>query len=150
MNSKAKFLVALLSLTAIIVIYLFVSSPLPRLARRIANADSIVVTISHSPVSIPITGEDVKRVIQAVSFAKRERPPWGMTDSCIYDVKVTFFSGTNPVGKIVSCTSLFMVNGKKYRDDTGVLGAVAVAPICEAYVEWGRKQTESKDRVTSP
>jgi hypothetical protein len=125
-------------------VYVFVSYPLPRFARRIANADRAVASMKQGAVSITIAGEDAKRLVQAISSAKRERPPWGMSDACIYDVRITFFRGTETLGDILSCTRLFIVGGKKYRDETGVLGELAVSPVHAAYVEWGRKQMESK------
>ena len=144
MSTKAKSFVALTLLVIAVGAYVFVSFPLPRFARRIASADRAVASMKHGAVSITITGEDAKQLVQAVSSAKRERPPWGMTDACIYDVRITFFKGTEALGDILSCTRLFIVSGKKYRDETGVLGKLAVSPVQAAYVERGRKQMESK------
>jgi hypothetical protein len=144
MNTKVKSLIALLLVVAVVVIYLFVSYPLPGFARRIANADRVVVTMLRTPVSITITGEDARRLVQAVSSAKRERLPWGTAYACIFDVRVTFFEGTNALGEILSCMGLFIVSGKKYHDDTGTLVTLAATPIHNAYGEWDRKQMEFK------
>jgi len=94
----------------------------------------------QSPVTITITGEDVGRVSYAVSSAKRER----MGDSCIYDVTLTFFKDTNVLGSILTCTSLFYADGKKYNDKTGLIAKLAVVPIHQKYTEWEQKQPESK------
>jgi hypothetical protein len=144
MSTKAKSLAGLLVIVVAVGTYVFVSNPLPRFARRIASADHVVASMKQGAVSITIAGEDATRLVQAVSSAKRERPPWGMEDACIYDVRIAFYEGTKPLGDILSCTRLFIVSGKKYRDDTGLLGALAVHPIQNAYVEWGRKHMESK------
>jgi HAMP domain-containing protein len=140
MNARVKSLIAILLVVAAAAIYFFVASPLRRFTRRIANVDRVVATMSKSPVSIAITGEDAKLLVQAVSSAKRERPPWGMGDACIYEVRLAFLEGTNGLGDLLSCGHLFIVSGKKYRDDTGLLGTLAVTPIHNAYAEWWRKQ----------
>ena len=140
MVSKTRFVGALILPAVAVGLYLFVSYPLARFARRIASADRVVVSMKQGAVSINILGDDAKRVIQAVSSAKGERPPWGMSDACIYDVKITFFKGSEALGDILSCTQLFIVSGKKYRDETGDLGRLAVSPAHAAYVDWERRQ----------
>jgi hypothetical protein len=144
MSTKTKSFVALALVTVAVGLYVFVSYPLPRFARRIATADRVVASTKQGPVSITITGENAKTLIQAVSSAKRERPPWGMDDACIYDVRITFFEGAEALGDILSCMELFIVDGKKYRDETGMLGKLAVSPVHQAYVELLGKQMESK------
>lgn len=44
-----------------------------------------------------------------------------MEDASIYGDHLMFFAGTNALGNIRAAGSLFLVNGKKYRDDTGVM-----------------------------
>ena len=145
MSTKTKSLAALVLVTVTVGVYGFVSYPLPRFAHRIASADRVVASAEHGAVSITLTGEDAKTLVQALSSAKRERPPWGMADACIYDVRITFFEGAQALGDIVSCTQLFILDGKKYRDETGVLGKLAVSPVHQAaYVYTSGKQMESK------
>lgn len=144
MPTKSKSFVALALVTVAVGFYLFVSYPLPRFARRIAVADRVVASTTQGHVSITLTGDNAKALIQAVSSAKRERPPWGMGDACIYDVRITFFEGAKALGDILSCTELFIVDRKKYRDETGMLGKLAVLPVHQAYAELLGKQMESK------
>ena len=120
--------------------YLFLKFPLSRFAARIANADRVVASMSEGTASITLTGENARKLAEAVSSAKRERPPLGMADACIYDVRITFFQGTNVLGDILSCNRLFMVGGRKYRDESGVIGLLAVTPAHTAYVEQQRRQ----------
>ncbi len=143
MNRKAAYRFGLLVLGALMVIGFLLRSTLPIFARRIADADRVVATMwpsAHSPAKITLTGTEARRIIQAVSSAKRERPPWGMDDACIYDVWVTFFQGTNELGRIETCSSLFILKGKKYREDSGVLAALAVGPVHSAFRDWWRER----------
>ena len=140
MNHNVKRLSILVSLMVVVVICLTLLSPLARFSRRIANADHIVVAMVHSPVNLTITGEDIGRISHAVSSAERET----MGDSCRYDVTLTFFKNTNVLGNILTCTSLFYTDGKKYNDKTGLIAKLAVDPIRQKYTEWEQKQLESK------
>jgi hypothetical protein len=125
---KVKFLAALVLVIGVIVAYVFVSYPLPRFARRIAAADHVFASMKHGAVSVTITGEDAKKV----------------SDGCIYDVKITFFKGSEALGDILSCTRLFIVSGKKYRDETGLLGRLAVSLLIRHAMS-GNESNESPD-----
>jgi hypothetical protein len=144
MTTKIKSLVALILVVGAAGAYLFVSYPLPRFARRIASADRVVASMKQGTLSISITGEDAKRLVQVVSSAKRPRTPWPweMQRAYFFDVRITFYEGTNELGDILSTISIFKVNGQRYRDDTGVLGTLAVRPVHNAYAEQGGRVME--------
>ncbi|HWI57091.1 MAG TPA: hypothetical protein VNZ22_07680, partial [Bacillota bacterium] len=104
---------------------------------RIASADHVVVANSSArPQAFKIGGEDAKRLVRAVSCAKRYISRPGLEDASIYGDKATFFAGTNALGCIQACGRLFMVNGKKYQDDTGVVRALVSDGRQIAYSEW--------------
>jgi hypothetical protein len=142
-KNKAAYRIGLLLVVLLGLIGFLAHSPLSGFARHIADADRVVTTMwphIHCPVNITLTGNDATSAIRAVSSANRE----GATDACVYDVWVTFFHGTNELGYIETCGTFFILNGKKFRDDTGVLKALAVAPIKRAYSAWGENRQETR------
>jgi hypothetical protein len=100
----------------------FLAFPLSRFAAKIAGADPVLASTTKGRASITLIVESARKLIEAVSSAKRKRSPLGVTDACIYDVKITFLRGTNVLGDILSCKGLFIASGRKYRDDSGVIG----------------------------
>ena len=115
-------------------------------AHRIADADRIVGTYARSSVSVTVRGDDAKRIIRAVSSGSPARPSFGMDWACIYDVKATFFKGTNVLDDIEICSSLFLLHHSKppFRDDTGLLHDIVYAPVSKAAQEAEMKKIETQ------
>jgi hypothetical protein len=145
MSGRNKSIFAVFLTLAAFSAYLFLAFPLSRFAAKIARADQVVASTTKGTASITIIGENARRLIEAVSSAKRKRYPPGVTDACIYDVKITFLRGTNVLGDILSCKDIFIVSGRKYRDGSGVIGELAVTPIRTAYAEQHRRQREETE-----
>ena len=104
---------------------------------RIATADHVVVANrSARPQAFTIPGEDARRFIRAVSCARRYIPRPGLEDASIYGDRSTFFVGTNALGDLRACGNLFIVNGRKYRDDTGVVRKLLSDGRQRAHSEW--------------
>ncbi|MCL4178915.1 MAG: hypothetical protein KJ072_14385 [Verrucomicrobia bacterium] len=108
---------------------------LGRFASRIAACDRIVCTLSHSAISVTLADHDVRTVIGTVSSASPARLPFGRDYAAAYDMKATFFQGTEAVGDIRICGSLFRItpNGAPFKDETGSIRALIGNPILEAY-----------------
>jgi len=119
---------------------------LAKFAQKIATSDHVVgsrwITYpSRKELSISLTGEDARRVVQAVSSASSGRPPSGMAWANMYFVTATFFKGTDVLGKIkIDGGALFRIDGGEYRDTTfkrdgvgchGVLKDLVCAPLLE-------------------
>jgi hypothetical protein len=117
MHRNAKRAVALL---LIVVAGLCACSRQSTLARRIAKADRVIATNRYGGFSISITGEEARRVIQAVSAAKKENPLIEASP----DLRIEFFQGTNLLGAVGMCRSVIGIDGTSYSDRTGVLEAL--------------------------
>jgi hypothetical protein len=101
-----------------------------------------------------LTGEDAKRVVQAVSSASSDRPPFGTAWANRYLVTATFFNGTNVLGEIVIDEgALFRAYGGEYRDDSfkqagdgvsGVLRDLICAPLGKLVQETEMKELENR------
>jgi hypothetical protein len=128
---------------------------LAKFAQKITTTDDIVASKwtlypSRKMMSLSLTGEDAKRVVQAVSSASSGRPPFGMAWANMYLVTATFFRGTNVLGKIViDDGELFKVDGREYRDVSkldghGVLRDLICAPLGKIVRETEEKELESQ------
>jgi hypothetical protein len=115
---------------------------LARFAHQIAQTDRIVTTRVRSSVSLTITGEAARKVVRAVSSAASHRPPFGMATSCSFMEKATFYRGTNVLGDIEICSSLFLIRGAQppFIENSGVLNATVCKPVRAAY----NKEEEAK------
>jgi hypothetical protein len=111
-------------------------------ARQIDSTDHIVVTYSSRPVNLVIAGEDAKRVVQAVSSSRSNRPRSGTRNKCQYSVKAAFLRGTNVLGDIEICSYIFLIHHdpSPFRDDTGFLKTIVYEPTTDAYF----KEREAK------
>ena len=132
---------------------------LTKLAEKIARTDHIVASEwtlypSRKKMSLSLTGEDAKRVVQAVSSACSGRPPFGGAWKNMYLVTATFLQGTNVLGEImIDDGELFRVDGRVYRDvsfkldndgGSGVLRDLVCAPLGKIVHETETKELESQ------
>ena len=119
---------------------------LARFAHRIAAADRIVGTYAQSPVALSFAGEDVTKVVLAVSSASPDRPPLGTVTSCSFCGKATFLKGTKVLDDIETCGSLFLIRHHypPFQDESGVLDAIVSRPVGLAAQEAKLKQLENK------
>jgi len=126
---------------------------LGRFAQRITNADRVVASMwPRREIKLSLTGEDARRVVQAVSSAKSGRPPSGMAWANMYLTKVGFFQGTNCLGEIeIDSGELFRAGGREYRDVSiqgntshGVLAQLVCAPVRQMVREVQEKEAETK------
>ncbi len=92
------------------------------LARQIANADHLVVSNVFDGFTISIKGEEAKRVVEAVSTARKESDP-GL--STCRELRIEFFQGTNALGTVEACHALIGIDRMHYIDRTGVLEALS-------------------------
>jgi len=95
-------------------------SPQGRLARQIAKADRVVLTNAYQGFSISVTGSEARRIVRAVSSA-RKLPP-NATSSV--EFRTEFYRGTNLLGAVVGCGRGFGVDGIGYDDNSGALQAL--------------------------
>ncbi len=103
---------------------------LARFARRLADTDRIVATtIVDKSVSVVLTGNGAKRVVEAVSTGGSIRTPPEVEPPALYGTRATFYHGTNALGDIRLCASLFLIPHSKapFRDYTDALVSLNVA-----------------------
>jgi len=132
---------------------------LAKFSQKITTSDHVVASRrtlhpSRKEMSLSLTGEDAKCVVQAVSSAGSGRPPFGMAWANMYLVTAIFFKGTNVLGKItIDDGELFRVDGGEYRDvsfkqngdgGSGVLRDLISAPLGKIVHEAETKALESR------
>jgi len=95
---------------------------------------------------VTLTGDDLKRVFQAVSSAGSARPPSGLDWAATYAVKATFLQGTQALGHIQMCGSLFLPDGSKppFRDESGILKSLVDTPASKAFADAERQKLEGR------
>ena len=130
---------------------------LAKFAKEIASADRIVaiqstLSMHHAPelISLTLTGQDAKRVIQAVSSGRADRQRY----SNEYMRAAKFFSGKNVLGEIrIDGGELFMADGRQYRGasfrpngdgGTGALNDLICTPLEKMVEEAEIKAIESQ------
>jgi hypothetical protein len=88
-------------------------------ARQIAGADRVVVSDINDGdgPKVAMSGDDVAQVINAIGMASRHSKVY----LCGFSTKVEFFRGDQSLGSVLNCGSLVLINGKQYRNDSGVL-----------------------------
>src|ERR1051325_1102906 len=104
-------------------------------AHRIAGADRIVATNWVASVSVTITGDDTKKVVQAISLAGSGRPPFGTDWANIYTVNAKFYRGAKVLGEIeMDGGGLFLIHYQEpaFRERTGLLHDLVYKPVSEA------------------
>lgn len=118
---------------------------LARFAHQIADTDRIVGTWERSSVRLTLMGDDAKKVVRAVSSAVSARMP-NAEFACKYSATATFYKGTNVLGHIEMCNSLFLLKTSQppFFDDSGSLEAVVYTPALEALRESYRTSNETR------
>ena len=110
---------------------------------RIAGADRIVATNWVGSVSVTVTGDDTKKVVQAISSAGSGRPPFGTDWRNVYNVNAKFYRGPKVLGEIeMDGGGLFLIHYHRppFRESTGLLHDLLYKPLSEA----ARKKLESQ------
>jgi hypothetical protein len=92
------------------------------LARQIANADHLVVSNVYDGFTISVKGAEAKRIVEAVSAARKESNP-GL--STCRELRIEFFQDTNFLGTVEACRAIVGIDRVPYIDKTGVLEALA-------------------------
>ena len=127
---------------------------LAKFVQKIATTDHIVASKwtlypSRKEMSLSLTGEDAKRVVQAVSSNKANRT----LDMSQSPARVSFFQGTNVLGEILTDGELFSADGKRYLDvsfkpgfggDRGVLDHLIATPLYKMVHEAEMKELETQ------
>ena len=104
-------------------------------SRRIAGADRVVATWTGSSVRLTFTGDDAGKIVRAVSSAVSGRMP-DKEFMCMYEARATFYRGTNDLGQIGMCGSLFLIKrNPPFIDGTGMLESLVYTPTLKALRE---------------
>jgi hypothetical protein len=142
MRRKTKIVLGLVLVVAITAAVYMRFSPLAIFTRRISDADRAVVTMTHdSPVSITITGQNLRRVVGMISSAHRDRKRY----DCTVLANVEFFKDSEMLGQMRMCPQLMWIGRKQYRDDTTLLESLVAKPLMEARWESAlQQQPETK------
>lgn len=96
-------------------------SPQKDLARRLKEADRVIVTNSFEDHSITVTGEDVDRLVQVIASGKKASPL--IKSGPVFNLE--FFKGTQHVETVAASTFLFMVGNDPYLDTTKTLQSLS-------------------------
>ncbi|MCI0744248.1 MAG: hypothetical protein L0Y58_02480 [Verrucomicrobia subdivision 3 bacterium] len=122
MQKKAKY--AIVWCLAVAIASLCGCSDQKRLARRLSEADRVIVMDRHdSSFTMELTAEEAKKLVQAISMAREESP---FTEATA-PLRMEFFKGSNLIGGLnVARTGnpeigMFGVDGVLYSDKTGTL-----------------------------
>lgn len=108
---------------------------LARFARRIAATDRVVATcVEDRSIRLTFMGDAAKRVAGAVSSGGSARLP-GAEFAAAYDVFATFYRGSNVLGQIKLCGSLFLLDSNESPCISGSLEAAVYKPVLEALRE---------------
>ena len=117
---------------------------LRKFAERIAATDRVVATRqtypSHKVTSLSLTGEDARRIVQAISSGRANRS----ADMAMSPPRVTFFHGTNVLAEIMTSSTLFSAGGRHYEDSSGVLGGLVYTPLITMVHEEQMKEVKSQ------
>ena len=114
-RSVAACCVALFGLTfALHYAWSWVATP-RNLARQIAEADRAMV--EDGPRRMVLTGTEVRRLVQAVSSARRDRNNY----PAIFSTTIEFYRGTNFLSHIQFQDRLFWAGREQYSEGTGFL-----------------------------
>jgi len=90
-------------------------------SERLSTADHIIVTNDlQAGLAYTATGEEVARLVKAVTMAK-EDVRW--RTQAIFNWNIQFYAGTNRLGDIHLQSEVFMIGDKEYTDYSGVLKA---------------------------
>ena len=90
------------------------------LAQRLAGADRVIVTNTSDGLGITVTGEQVKKVVEAIATAKKESP----VVTAAVGLSLEFYKGVEHLGTVIAAYEVFVVDHEPYRDTTGTLKAI--------------------------
>lgn len=97
------------------------------IVRRLSDADRAIIThyTSGGEARVPLTPEEIKKLVQAISTAHKGDPG----RCCAASLQVGFFKGTNTLGHLLASHEHedgfgFGIDGKVYLDKTGTLKAI--------------------------
>jgi hypothetical protein len=118
---------------------------LARFAHQIVDTDRVVGAWERSSVHLTLTGDEAKKVVRAVSSAVSARMP-NAEFACKYSATATFYRGTNVLGHIDMCNSLFLLKSSEppFADGSGLLDTAVYAPVLAALRESYRTNDETK------
>ena len=116
MRGKLKYAVGVL-LIGLVVGAFYACSPQKNLARRLKDADRVVITYPSDGFSITITNEEVKRVVQAISVGKKENP---LINATPY-LQFQFSKGSEHLQRVTTSSQVFWVGNQAFSDKTGTL-----------------------------
>jgi hypothetical protein len=114
MHMKAKYVVGLLLVQAVA---LCACSPQKSLAHRLNGADRVIYAKNHEDFSISVTGDEVKKIVQALASGKKESPLIAASPEC----RLEFFKGAKHLAAITNSVSVFWIGQTPYSDRTGTL-----------------------------
>ena len=99
-----------------------------RFCHRIAEADRAVVTVQGYPGNRTITADKVRKIVQAIGSAQRDRE----TYAAAFAYRTRFYRGTNYLGEVLICGDLFLFRGRQYHASWETLRALNVPPGMES------------------
>jgi hypothetical protein len=89
------------------------------LAQKIVEADRVIISREREN-SISNTGDEAKKIINAVSCARRD----GKNHNCIFDGHLEFYGGTNLLATVRWAGHWFLTDEGQFSDNSGVLSAL--------------------------
>jgi hypothetical protein len=103
------------ALTALLLVaFLAGCSPQKNLVGRLKSADRVVVTNTIQQIGMSFTNEDLEKLVQAISTAKKQRPN---IDAAVA-FKLVFYKGVQPIQTLDSSGTVFWIGQIPYADFT--------------------------------
>ena len=90
------------------------------LAGRIGTADLVVVTNLGVGIQRSVSGDEARKIIQAVASSQAFPPDTPPCD-CVFSWRLQFFSHTNRVAAVDCCDDIFWLGDRMYRASGEVL-----------------------------
>ena len=98
-------------------------APPADLARKIADADSVMVTNRSEAFGLVMANSDAQKIVRAIATARRG--PLFMRTESTPELRLEFYKGTNLLAAVFSCGQVFWeADQTEYFDQTGALDAL--------------------------
>lgn len=111
-------------------------------AHRIAETDRVVATcLEDRSIRLAFTGDAMKQLVEAVSSSPSARLPDAEFPAA-YDVSAAFYKGSNLLGQVRLCGSLFLLDGNESPFFSDSLETKLYKPVLEALRESYGRQTK--------
>ncbi len=108
-------------ITLLLLVCLTGCSPQKSLAKRLKDADRVVVTNRVGGSGLTVTGSDVAKILSAIASGKKET----LSLKAAVGNDLEFFKGSQHLETINTSSTVFWVGETPYSDTTGIFQGLA-------------------------